>query len=160
MVEQAGAGGRATTWRPRTLTWPAAGGRPGLAWPDRVAKLARGVSQSIGTWVRAEVGPGRLVPWLAIGFGSGIVIYFSVDQEPAPWAAAGLLAALVVAAVLLRTRPFGFPAAIGVAVIAAGFATATIKRAIIAHPVLPAAVWNVDITGFVETREERERSDR
>jgi competence protein ComEC len=64
-----------------------------------------------------------------------------------------------------RRDPFAKPAvsitpALGVAAIAAGFATATIKRAIIAHPVLPAAVWNVDISGFVETREERERSDR
>ena len=108
----------------------------------------------------AEVGPGRLVPWLAIAFGGGIVAYFSVDREPAPWAAAGLLTALIVAAILLRNRPIAFPAALGVAAIAAGFATATIKRAIIAHPVLPAAVWNVDISGFVETREERERSDR
>lgn len=43
---------------------------------------------------------------------------------------------------------------------AAGLATATVKRAIIAHPVLTAPAWNVDIAGFVEMREERERSDR
>jgi competence protein ComEC len=42
----------------------------------------------------------------------------------------------------------------------AGFATATIKRAIIAHPVLTAPVWNVEIAGFVVKREERERTDR
>ena len=53
-----------------------------------------------------------------------------------------------------------FPLALGAAAVAAGFATATVKRAIIAHPVLSAPVWNVEVAGFVERREERERSDR
>jgi competence protein ComEC len=56
-------------------------------------------------------------------------------------------------------RPAG-AFALAIAAAAAGFATATIKRTIIAHPVLHAAAWNVDIAGFVEVREERERSDR
>ena len=49
---------------------------------------------------------------------------------------------------------------LALATVAAGFATATVKRAVVAHPVLQAAAWNVEITGFVEVREERERSDR
>ena len=60
----------------------------------------------------------------------------------------------------MRHRPFAFPLAMGAAALAAGLATATAKRVIIAHPVLSAALWNVDIAGFVEVREERERSDR
>jgi competence protein ComEC len=100
------------------------------------------------------------VPWLAIAFGCGIIIYFNADQEPAPWAAAAVLAAAIVAAILLRNQPIAFPVALAVATVAAGFATATIKRAVIAHPVLSAPLWNVEIGGFVETREERERSDR
>ena len=107
-----------------------------------------------------EVGPGRLVPWLAVAFGCGIVVYFSIDREPLPWAAAALLAATVTATILLRHRPVAFPLALGAAAVAAGFATATVKRAIIAHPVLSAPVWNVEVAGFVERREERERSDR
>ncbi len=66
----------------------------------------------------------------------------------------------LVAAILARHRPVAFPVALGCATMAAGFATATIKTAIIAHPVLSTTVWNVDIAGFVEKREERERSDR
>src|SRR5262249_9943961 len=31
---------------------------------------------------------------------------------------------------------------------------------IVAHPVLPATVYSVEVSGFVEVREERERSDR
>ncbi len=107
-----------------------------------------------------EVGAGRLVPWLAIAFGCGIIAYFGIDREPASWASAMLFAATVATAVFLRHRPVGFPVALGIAAMAAGFATATIKCAIIAHPVLSAPVWNVDIAGFVERREERERSDR
>ena len=46
------------------------------------------------------------------------------------------------------------------AAIAAGFATATLKTARIAHPVLQSPASSVTLAGFVEIREERERSDR
>jgi len=131
-----------------------------LAWPDGLAGLARGAAERARAWAAIEVGPGRLVPWLAIAFGCGIAIYFAIDREPAPWAAGLLLAAAVVATVLARHRPLAFPLALGAAALAAGLATATVKRAIIAHPVLLAPIWNVDIAGFVESREERERADR
>src|SRR5207245_480665 len=119
-------------------------------WPKGLADLARRLAQRIREWAVLEVGPGRLVPWLAIAFGCGIVIYFDAEQEPAPWAATAVLAATVVAVILLRHRPIAFPVALAVATVAAGFATATIKRAIIAHPVLPAPLWNVELGGFVE----------
>src|SRR5262249_34509156 len=51
-----------------------------------------------------------------------------------------LLAATVAAAILCRHRPFAFPATLGIAAMAAGFAAATLKREIIAHPVLTAPV--------------------
>src|SRR5262249_13230450 len=54
----------------------------------------------------------------------------------------------------------GFPVALGLAAIAAGFATAATKSTRVAHPVLARPVGNVQIAGFVEVREERERSDR
>jgi competence protein ComEC len=164
MVEQATSRGRAgagaQTWRPWSPPWTAAGRRPDWAWPHGLADRARRLAQRIREWAVVEVGPGRLVPWLAIAFGCGIVVYFTADQEPAPWAAAVVLAATIGAAILLRHRPIAFPAALAAAAMAAGFAAATIKRAIIAHPVLSAPVWNVEIGGFVEAREERERSDR
>jgi competence protein ComEC len=107
-----------------------------------------------------ETVAGRLVPWLAIGFGIGIVLYFSIDQEPATWAAVAVMLASAGIAVMLRRRPIGFPAAVGFAVVAWGLGCATIKCGLIAHPVLTAPIWNVGIAGFVEMREERERSDR
>lgn len=160
MVEQDRARGRAEAWRPRIAPWAAAGRRPALAWPDGLAGLARGAAERARAWAAIEVGPGRLVPWLAIAFGCGIAIYFAIDREPAPWAAGLLLAAAVAATVLVRHRPLAFPLALGAAALAAGLATATVKRAIIAHPVLVAPIWNVEIAGFVEIREERERADR
>ncbi|MFL6799797.1 MAG: ComEC/Rec2 family competence protein [Xanthobacteraceae bacterium] len=107
-----------------------------------------------GGWTRG------LVPWIAICFAFGIGIYFAVDQEPQVWAAALALATAVSGATLARQRPFAFPVTVALAAIAAGFATATIKRAIVAHPVLSAPLWNAEIAGFIEIREERERSDR
>ncbi len=149
--------------RGRTATWwapPGTAAGRGPDWAQPLVDLVRRAGARVREWVEVEVRPGRLVPWLAIAFGCGIAVYFAVDREPAPWAAAALAAATVVAAILARRRPFAFPIVLGIAAIAAGFATATLKRALIAHPVLQGAAWSVEIGGFVETREERERSDR
>jgi competence protein ComEC len=131
-----------------------------LAWPDGLADLARNLTEPLRRWALADVGPGRLVPWLAVAFGCGIIIYFTAEQEPVVWAAIVLAAFTSAAAVLARHRPMAFPLALAFAAAAAGFASVTAKRAMIAHPVLQAPAWNVEIAGFVEAREERERSDR
>jgi competence protein ComEC len=160
MVEQGRSRGRAEAWRPWTRPWATAGSRSAWAWPVGVGNLARRAAHRIGEWGAVEAGPGRLVPWLAVAFGCGIAVYFTADREPAPWATMLLFAAAVAAAILCRRRAVAFPLALGAAAVAAGLATVTIKRAIIAHPVLSAPAWNVDVAGFVEMREERERSDR
>lgn len=156
MVESQAPRGRATTWRP----WSAAGDRPALVWPGRFRDFAARTGERLRGWALADVGPGRLLPWLAIAFGFGIVLYFTADREPAVWAVLLLFAVTSAIAVSARRRPVGFPIALALAVATAGFATATLKRALIAHPVLQAPAWNVDIAGFVEMREERERADR
>jgi competence protein ComEC len=122
--------------------------------------LADAAAHRLREWALADVGPGRLVPWLAVAFGFGIVLYFTAEREPSLWAALAALVAASTAAVLTHHRPVAFPIALAFAAVAAGFATATAKRLIIAHPVLATAHWNVDLAGFVEMREERERSDR
>jgi competence protein ComEC len=122
--------------------------------------VGRGAARCLREWLLLETAAGRLVPWLAIGFGLGIILYFSIDEEPATWAAAVAMIATAGICVLLRRRPIGFPVAVGFAAISAGFGCAAIKCSIIAHPVLMTPAWNVDIAGFVELREERERSDR
>src|SRR5262245_42056201 len=129
MADQGKARGRTATWRP----WAGAAGGA-WAWPTGLTGFAGGAALRLRAWALADVGPGRLVPWLAIAYGIGIILYFAAEQEPLPWAAAALFAATVVATVLARHRPVGFPVALAAAAIAAGFATATIKRALIAHP--------------------------
>jgi competence protein ComEC len=156
MADPGSARGRTEAWRP----WSPAGPRPALAWPDSLSGFARRLAERLHRWALADLAPGRLVPWLAVAFGFGIVLYFTAEQEPTWWAASALVVLTIIAAFLVRHRPIGLPVALAIAAAAAGFATATMKRLLIDHPVLQAAAWNVDIAGFVEVREERERSDR
>jgi competence protein ComEC len=120
-------------------------------WSSLVAKLQE--------WVRAEAGAGRLLPWIPVAFGAGIAFYFTADHEPLAWATAAAAVVLCTAAFLLRRQKL-FPAAVMIAALAAGFATATLKTARVAHGVLARPIYSVSLKGFVETREERERTDR
>src|ERR1700738_1796117 len=143
--------GFAGTGPPRTAV-PAGGFVPaGLgAWP-LVAKLRE--------WIRAEAGAGRLLPWVPIAFGTGIALYFAADHEPVLAVAAITALGLVAAAFLLRRQKI-FPIAGMIAAVAAGFAIATWKSARVAHGVLARPMYSVSVTGFVETRDIRERTDR
>src|SRR6185437_6752140 len=136
--------------RPRAKVWDAdtdaARRRAGIMLPQGLADRA--------AWL------GRLVSQWALAFGFGIVGYFTADREPAWWAALALAVVAVVAAIRVRHRPIGFPLALGFAAMAAGFTTATLRTQRVAHPVLQYAVSTVMLSGFVEVREERERSDR
>ncbi len=146
----------------RIEVWPsdAQARRRALAWPVLWADYAFAAAGQVRNWAVAEVGPGRLMPWLPVAFGLGIAIYFTAAREPALWATIALTLGCAAGAVLLRARPVAFPLALGLVAAAAGFATATLKTAFIAHPVLHHVASNVAIAGFVEVREERERSDR
>src|SRR5262245_20071847 len=146
------AGGRAETFD--------AARRRASAWPVRVPRSLRGAADAISQWAQAEMAPGRLMPWLPIAFGTGIVLYFTAEREPALAAGGGLFAAVAVGTILARNRPLAFPLLLAFAALAAGFATATLKSAVLAHPMLRWPAWNVSITGWIEVREERARSDR
>lgn len=148
---------RAKTWAP---TSDAARRPAGLLLPDGIVDAAGSLRGLLSEWIVAEVAPGRLMPWLPIAFGFGIVTYFSADREPAWWAAMALAIAGVVITVLARHRPIGFPLVLGLTAIAAGFATAALQTVRITHPILQSSAASVLVSGFVEVREERERSDR
>src|SRR6267154_1263445 len=139
-------------------------------WPPREAARAGGFAPSgfgewsslletVRTWVRATAGAGRLLPWGPIAFGAGIAFYFGTDHEPVAWVTAVAAIAFCAAAVLLRRQKI-FPIAVLIAAMAAGFAVATWKTARVAHGVLARPVFSVSLTGFVETRDIRERTDR
>jgi competence protein ComEC len=144
--------------RGRVRTWPTAPERRPWQLPWSLPGFA--VSQELRQWLFAEVGAGRLLPWLAIAFGGGIVLYFTADREPVWWVALALSLAGVVGSVLVRSRAVAFPIVVGLTAAAAGFATATLKTAIIEHPVLHFPTTSVMVAGYVEVREERERTDR
>ena len=140
---------------------PDVGGRPaGLLLPEGITDAAGWLRGLVAQWAAAEVAPGRLIPWLPVAFGLGIVGYFTADREPAWWATSMLALAGIAAAILARRRPFGFPLALGLAAFALGLAMATLQTMRIKHPILQNSMASVSLAGFVEIREEREKSDR
>ena len=144
--------GYAGTWPPRSAT--AAGGLApsGLqAWSLFTTKLRE--------WAAAEAGAGRLFPWVPVAFGVGIALYFTADHEPV-LPVSMIVAAGCAAAALLSRRQKLFPAAVLIAAVAAGFAAATWRTQRIGHVVLARPLYSVQLSGFVETRDIRERTDR
>jgi competence protein ComEC len=147
--------------RGRVGTWDAAARRARtLAWAGPFPDFGRATADRLRNWAIADTGPGRLLPWLPVAFGFGIAIYFAADREPAWWAGSGLAAVCCIIAIVARHRPIAFPIALAFTAVAAGFAVATLKSVQIAHPILARPAGNVAIAGFVEVREERERTDR
>ncbi len=146
--------GRARTWPEREAR------RRDFAWPRRLRGRAEAARETLIHWLSLEVTAGRLMPWLPVAFGLGIALYFAAEREPDWRAAAALAASCFLAAIFARARPVAFPVLLGIATLTAGFAVATLHTMRIAHPVLRHAAWSVGITGVVELREERERTDR
>lgn len=134
--------------------------RAGLALPDGVTATADRTRKILAEWAWAEVAPGRLLPWLPVAFGFGIVLYFTAGREPLWAAAVGASVVAMAIAFAARRSAVGFPLALGLAAIAAGFAVATLHTLRIAHPVLQFPVGSAAIKGFIEVREERAKSDR
>jgi len=139
-------------------TWPVA--RPRAPWGIVRPEFELVVPARIRAWAALEVAAGRLLPWLAVAYGFGIVLYFTAEREPALWAAVTLAAICAGAAVLLRRRGLAFVVALGLTAIAFGFAVATVRTALIAHPVMRFSTSGVTIGGFVELREESQHTDR
>ena len=144
--------------RSRAWVWPVGGTWP--AWGIARPRLEFIVPARIREWAAQEVTAGRLLPWFAVAYGFGIVLYFTAEREPAWWAATGLAVVCATCAVAVRRHLVAFVLTLGLFAITAGFAVATIKTALIAHPVLGFPASGVAITGFVELREESQHTDR
>src|ERR1043165_8496160 len=86
--------------------------RAGLAWPECVTAAADRAPKLLSEWTIAEIAPGRLLPWLPVAFGFGMVLYFTADREPSWIAAAGVAVACMALAVVARRSAFGFPLAL------------------------------------------------
>lgn len=140
-------------------TWPPRGATQGTVLAPSPARVWSSFLERLRAWARAEAGAGRLLPWVPIAFGTGIALYFTAAHEPVLWVGVATAASLCILAFLLRRSRF-FVAAVLTAAMAAGFATATYRTAHLAHTVLARPLYSVSLSGFVETRDIRERTDR
>ncbi len=143
--------GIAGTWPPATALAGGVAPPSSETWSTLVGKLRE--------WVCAEADAGRLLPWVPVAFGSGIAIYFAAGHEPLLPVVALVAIALCGVAFLLRRQKL-FPLAVIFAAVAAGFAVATWKTKYVAHAVLARPLYSVSLSGFVEARDIRERTDR
>ena len=146
------------------------GGRRGYAgtWPPRAAAPVGGFVpvHSLAAFHRNPAPMGACGsgcrPSAAVGAGRvrhGIAFYFAADHEPVR----GGRHSRPECCARRRSCCAGrkcLPLAVMIAALAAGFATATWKTVRIAHGVLPRPMYSVTLSGFVETREIRERTDR
>src|SRR5262245_43320020 len=85
--------------RGRSWPWP-----PSLPWSD----LSHAVAGKFRGWALAEAAPGRLMPWLPVAFGTGVVIYFAVPQEPVWWAGLALASGCGGLALAFRAHAIAF----------------------------------------------------
>src|ERR1700761_8040472 len=147
-----GRGGYVGTWPQPGAAQAGGRGASGLGtWPALAAKLRE--------WIAAEAGAGRMLPWVPVAFGVGIALYFTADHEPLR--SATVIAALLTAAAAFALRRHKiFAMMVMIAAVAAGFAVATWRTAIVGHGVLARPLYGVSLSGFVETRDIRERTDR
>jgi competence protein ComEC len=145
------ASGIAGVWPPRGAAHGALLAPSGAAWSAFLERLR--------ALVRAEAGAGRLLPWMPVAFGTGIALYFTASSEPVLWGSIATAVGFCVAALLLRRSRF-FVAAAMVAAMTAGFATATVRTARLGHTVLTRPIYSASLSGFVETRDIREKTDR
>ncbi len=144
--------GVAGTWPPR------AGAQAGGFVPAGVPLWAL-FAERLRAWARAEAGAGRLLPWVPIAFGSGIALYFTAPREPVLTVTIMSAVACCAAAFVARRSRFFF-VAVMLAAVASGFAIASWKTARLAHTVLARPLYSVSLSGFVETRDIREHTDR
>lgn len=145
-----GHAGKAITWPPRAAVRAADAATATNLWQT--------FTDTLRNWIRIETGPGRLLPWMPVAFGAGIALYFAADHEPFVSVVVPVALALCVVALLARRWRL-FPLIVMLAAMAAGFAAATLKTARVAHVVLAKPAY-VTVKGFVETHEERARTDR
>ncbi|GGK26808.1 ComEC/Rec2 family competence protein [Salinarimonas ramus] len=138
----------ATTWRRRHRL---------------VAGPAAEVAKGISTAALVEIERRRLLPWGAVLFGLGILLFFGANARPslpvgAVAGALALSAALAWARIRHRSLAGGIVLA-GLAFLAAGFAAAAHRQASVAAPVLVSPASGT-VAGFVESLEDRERGVR
>lgn len=128
--------------------------------PFGMVRLKDALAARLRADLRAEAESGRLVLWLPVGFALGILLYFGAAQEPDLWAVLLLFGALAAGALAVRARAAPFRVLVALAAVAAGFATGTVRTALVAHEIAAPPRTPVRLSGFVERVEHRASGDR
>jgi len=125
MVDEGRARSRARTG---ALTWPVAGARRAWGAARRASNSPSRRASANGR--RRRLAPAACFPGSPSPSGRDRPL-FHAEREPVWVGGIALAAASAIVAVLLRRRPVGFVLALGFLAIAAGFAVATLKAALI-----------------------------
>lgn len=119
--------------------------------------MARAV-RSLGVCLAAE--RDRWVLWLAVAFGVGIGVYFSLPAEPPLWLGAALAGTAAVGGLLLRGRAIAATCILVMLAAALGFTAAQWRTQTVAAPVLAERMINVRVDGTLARIESRETGVR
>ncbi|MGZ8409251.1 MAG: ComEC/Rec2 family competence protein [Hyphomicrobium sp.] len=93
----------------------------------------------------------RWVLWSAVGFGFGIGVYFALPFEPPLWCGPALTAAMLMTVLWPgRCEPYVTVAAGAIAIVAAGFAVAQVRTALVDTQLLKRRVGPALVTGQVQ----------
>lgn len=136
-----------------TLARPAPAA-PLAAWFRALARLPAGAGDWFHGALREEIESRRLLPWLAVAYGAGILLAFAADGPPSFWPA--LAAGAVLAALAWRARAHlgrQVPL-VALAALFLGFAASLLRMALVEAPVLSRPL-SAKVSGFVESVEER-----
>ena len=112
--------------------------------------LLRGVLAQLGAALELEWSERRLFLWTPVAAGAGVVLYFAADREPSILAALLATGVCLIATILLRRHPGGLVAGAACLALTGGFTAATVRTAMLDHPMLD----RVRIVKMVGTLEE------
>ncbi|MEI8144429.1 MAG: ComEC/Rec2 family competence protein [Alphaproteobacteria bacterium] len=118
------------------------------------------IFETLRAWLDLELARGRLFLALPVAFGTGILIYFSAPDEPNLVVSLALAIGLMAIAYRVRNQFGLYLITAALAAISAGHATATLRTALVAHPVLAAETGTLTITGWIIGSEGRPSGDR
>jgi competence protein ComEC len=128
----------------------------GLDWAGGLSTRRLSVPSAASVWafLKAEVAAqaDRAFTWAPVAYGAGCALYLGLKVEPAFWPLAGMAAALVAVAMVVR-RYSGHRGitilAILLAVAACGLAAAKLRSDVAAAPIVPPKLGVVTVEGFV-----------
>lgn len=131
------------------------------AWAGAPALDVRrpGLLEHLRAWLRSEVERRRLFPWIAVAFGSGVLLFFAAEGRPALWAPLVGLAGASASAVGLRHRVGALAVCVALAAIFAGFAAGVLRLRAVEAPILERTLI-ATLSGFVEEIEIRGQGAR